>query len=63
VKSHQPKQDLTQLNTPYAVCMRSYSLSSIQRVFRRSFSLSSIEKKTPGRKVVRRWSKYRKRNM
>jgi hypothetical protein len=48
VKSHQPKQDLTQFNIPYVVyaCARIHSL--FIECFEEAF-LSSIEKKTPGR--------------
>ena len=55
MKSHQPKQDLTQLNTPYAMYTRACTRIHILFIeyFQGAF-LSSIEKKTPGREVVRR---------
>jgi hypothetical protein len=51
VKSHQPKQDLTQFNTPYAMC--SDACTRIHCLFIECFIdafLLSIEKKTPGKK-------------
>ena len=50
MKSHQPKQDLTQFNTPYVrICVCAHIHSSIHRACFEEVFLSSIEKKTPGR--------------